>query len=214
MNSNKFIITDECRKNLLKYTLKAFSYIPEIDDPVILDIGCGTGVPTVALAENFSGIIYALDSDKSSLDRLQEKVNQLKFKNKIKIIHSSFNDDLKFIEKFDIILAEGFLNAVGFEYGLPILLKNLKKAGYFIIHDEIKEDTHKKDLFKKYDLQLIDSFRLEKNEWWDDYYNCLEAKIIKLNDKSLFQNEISEINQYKKDPEKFKSLYYILQNKN
>lgn len=39
MNSIIYDIRDSCRKNLVKYTIKAFSCIPEIDHPVILDIG-------------------------------------------------------------------------------------------------------------------------------------------------------------------------------
>ncbi|MFH0975136.1 MAG: class I SAM-dependent methyltransferase [Spirochaetota bacterium] len=211
MNSEKYKIMDECRENLLKYTFKAFSLIPKPDNPIILDIGCGTGVPTLALAENFNGIIYAVDSDKSSLTWLQKKIDESKYSDRIKIIHASINENYLFNINFDIILAEGFLNVIGFEKGLPVLVKHIKSKGYIIIHDEIKDDARKKDIFKKYNLNLIGSFRLDKNEWWDDYYRCMEAGIKSLNDDSLFKNEISEIKEYKKNPESFKSIYYILQ---
>jgi cyclopropane fatty-acyl-phospholipid synthase-like methyltransferase len=211
MNLNKYEILDDCRKNLLKYTIKAFSLILKIDNPVILDIGCGTGVPTLALAENFNGIIYAVDSDKSSLNRLQEKVNKLKYNDRIKIIYAVINENYLFNINFDIILAEGFLNVIGFEKGFPILVKHIKSKGYLIIHDELKNEAQKKEIFKNYNLKLIDSFRLNENAWWDDYYSCLETKIKAINEDSLFHNEISEINDYKKAPDVFQSIYYILQ---
>jgi len=33
---------DSVRANLLSYTRKAFSFLPKLDNPRILDIGCGT----------------------------------------------------------------------------------------------------------------------------------------------------------------------------
>ena len=43
---NRFEIRDRCRRNLNRYTLRAFSLIPVPADPYILDVGCGSGVPT------------------------------------------------------------------------------------------------------------------------------------------------------------------------
>jgi len=42
---------DGIRKHLLKYTRKAFRMLPHVDNPRILDIGCGSGFPTLELAE-------------------------------------------------------------------------------------------------------------------------------------------------------------------
>ena len=44
-----------------------------LEKPEILDIGCGTGVPTLLLAEKFNGHITATDSDTKSINRLEEK---------------------------------------------------------------------------------------------------------------------------------------------
>jgi predicted RNA methylase len=67
MNSNIYEIRDNCRKNLNKYTLRAFSLIPKIENPLILDMGCGTGVPTLALMEACNCSMYAVDVDNLSL---------------------------------------------------------------------------------------------------------------------------------------------------
>ena len=73
MNLNAYEIRDKCRRNLNKYTIKAFLSIPKIDNPLILDMGCGTGVPTLALGEICNGNIYAVDSDNSCLFWFKEK---------------------------------------------------------------------------------------------------------------------------------------------
>ena len=41
---------DRFREPLLKYTRKAFQLLPKLDKPRILDVGCGSGVPTIELA--------------------------------------------------------------------------------------------------------------------------------------------------------------------
>jgi hypothetical protein len=112
--------------------------------------------------------------------------------------------------KFDVVLAEGLLNIIGFENGLAVLNKYLKDGGFLLIHDELNNDGEKRLLLKKYGLTLINSFVLDETAWWDDYYHCLEKSIGQLSDNSLFENEINEIREYKRDSDKFKSIYYIL----
>nr|WP_282432477.1 MULTISPECIES: class I SAM-dependent methyltransferase [Pelotomaculum] len=77
-----------------------------MDQPLILDMGCGTGVPTLALLEICNGKIYAVDLDNSCLLWLKEKVNLLNYSDRIKVIHASVFDQDLFHEKFDIVLAE------------------------------------------------------------------------------------------------------------
>jgi len=141
---NLYEIKDECRKNLNKYTIKAFSIIPKIDKPIILDAGCGTGVPTLALSELCNGNIFAVDPNQPSINWLTEKVTTLKLNNRIKIFNDSILNPSLFNFKFDIILAEGLLNVIGFETGLQILINYLKNERYLIIHDEFKNDLQKR----------------------------------------------------------------------
>ena len=75
MTGDYYQIKDKCREGLLTYLSEVFFQIPGIAYPKILDIGCGTGVPTIWLAENTNGIITAIDTNKHSLDRLQEKIS-------------------------------------------------------------------------------------------------------------------------------------------
>ncbi|MCU0822560.1 MAG: class I SAM-dependent methyltransferase [Spirochaetes bacterium] len=210
MNIKKYEIIDSCRKNLTKYTLKAFTSIPEIDRPLILDAGCGTGEPTLALMENCNGYFYAVDVDKPSLDRLKNKIEALNYSDRIKIINASIFDLKNFNKKFDIVLAEGLLNVAGFERGLSFLINLVKINGYLIIHDEFNNDSDKKLSFRKNNLMLLESYTLDENIWWNEYYSCLQNKINVINDDAIFKNEIKEINDIKSAPEKFRSIYYIL----
>ena len=46
---------EQLRKGFLKYTRMAFQMLPKMNSPRILDIGCGTGVPTLELARLSDG---------------------------------------------------------------------------------------------------------------------------------------------------------------
>lgn len=208
MNSNSYEVRDCCRRNLVRYTVKAFSLIPEMDRPTILDLGCGTGEPALALLGVCSGKIYAVDSDKACISRLREKVKASNYTDRIKVIHGSVFDQDRLRNKFDIVLAEGLLNMIGFETGLPLLIQFLKQSGYLIIHDELRNDAEKRILFSKYNLELLNSFELDENIWRNEYYACLERLTGNAEDASS-QSVLNEINEFKKDPESCRSIYYI-----
>lgn len=209
-NLNYFKIKDRCRRNLIPYTVKAFSAIPKIDRPLILDFGCGTGESTLALLGICDGYAYAVDSDEKSLACFKEKADLLNLSNRIKLIHgSALNTDLLDI-RFDLIIAEGILNVIGFEKGLEIIIQLLKNDGYAMINDELRDDEEKRIAFERNDLKELTRFELDETIWWNDYYACLEASIKSVDDIAPYQNEIHEINEYKNNPEKFRSIFYVL----
>lgn len=213
MTTNYFTIKDNCRKGLLKYLEKAFSAVPEFHDPAMLDIGSGTGVPTLWLAEKFSGSITAIDIDNSALDWLQRKAGSKNLSERLTTLNVSFFDFKSDPHKFDIILAEGFLNVVGFETGFPSVIRLLKPTGYLIIHDEFRDHEKKLEFIRNNNCSVADSFYLDENIWWNDYYKKLESEINKRTASDLlklFESDIREIEYYKSDPSPFRSIYYTI----
>ena len=214
MNKEYFDIKDNCRKGLLKYLLKAISIIPEIESPLILDVGCGSGVPTLALADNFKGTITAVDFDTKSINRLEEKVKELNLSNRITLLNCSFFDIELEENLFDIILAEGFLNVVGFQKGFSKAIKLLKRNRFFIIHDEFRNHNKKTEFIESNNCKILDSFRLDEHVWWNNYYKCLEKEISSHRDKDfleLFKTDLYEIELFKQDSSQFNSIYYIIE---
>lgn len=214
MINEYYSIKDKCRIGLLKYLGRAFSFIPKINNPKILDIGCGTGVPTIWMAENLQGRVTAIDTDKNSLDWLQEKIVDKNLDNQIITLNISFFDLSINPNYFDIILAEGFLNVVGFGQGFSRLAEMLRPEGYFLIHDEYRGHEKKYEFICKSNCKLIGSFFLDEGVWWNDYYKRLENEISAINvrrTRDLFKSDLEEIELYKKDAASFRSMYYIVQ---
>jgi cyclopropane fatty-acyl-phospholipid synthase-like methyltransferase len=206
-------IKDNCRAGLLKYLAEVVSLLPEANNPRILDIGCGTGVPTIWLSENYGGIITAIDTDGNALEYLHAKIIDKKLENQITTCNISFFDLKTEPHSFDIILAEGFLNIVGFKEGFVGVMAFLKEGGYFVIHDEYKDHEMKCDFIRANDCDLAGTLFLDESVWWNDYYKQLEEGIESLDviqKKELFKAELNEIELYKKDPSLFRSIYYFV----
>jgi cyclopropane fatty-acyl-phospholipid synthase-like methyltransferase len=211
--SEYFKIKDVCRHGLLKHLEKACTKLPGLDNPDILDIGCGSGVPTLWFAEKFSGNITAIDSDPEAIDYLRQKIQERYLQNHVRAVCLSI-DDLNFkTDSYDMILAEGFLNIVGFETGFKNIHKLLKKDGYLVVHDEYKDHERKLEFIRSNKCTTIDTLLLDETIWWNDYYKQLENEINKINNleiKERFESDMAEINYYKMNPSLFKSIYYII----
>src|SRR4030042_6344331 len=206
MTAEYYQIKDNCRTGLIKYLEKAISIIPVIDDPKILDIGCGTGVPTLWLAEKFSGSIISIDPDNNTLDWVQKKASNRNLSKRITTLNKSFFYYKVEPDYFDLILAEGFLNVVGFEIGFPRVIEILKRKRYFIIHDEFKDHEKKCDFIQNNNCRIVDSIYLDENIWWNDYYKQLETDINRKDNyqiKNLFKSDINDIEYYTEDPSPF-----------
>ncbi len=207
---SRFEIRDRCRRNLNRYTLRAFSLIAVPADPLILDIGCGSGVPTLALMAVCPGRFVAVDPDPSCMERLRQKVRALKDSTRIELIQASIFALPPFPEPFDLIVAEGSLHIAGFKAGMAIVNALLKSGGHALIHEPLAGDREKRAFFKKAGLRVIDAFVLDEKVWWNEYFCCLEQEIVAAGDAAAFAEEIRELKEFKRDPKKNRSIYYIL----
>lgn len=206
-------IKDNCRAGLLKYLEKAVTLLPRTDNPKILDIGCGTGVPTIWFAENYGGKITAIDTDDQALEWFRKKIIISNLEESVTVTNVSFFDMRPEPLYYDIILAEGFLNVVGFVQGFVKVFDLLKEGGYFLIHDEYKDHEMKCEFIIKHGCELTGTIFLDETVWWNDYYRQLETEINSPSTfrmKHFFDSEIKEIESYKLNPALFKSLYYIV----
>jgi cyclopropane fatty-acyl-phospholipid synthase-like methyltransferase len=206
-------IKDICRQGLIKYLENACIKLPRLNNPNILDIGCGSGVPTLWLAENFEGNITAIDSDPKAINYLRQKINDRNLQNRIRTVCNSFDEFYSETDRYDMIMAEGFLNIVGFEIGFKKINELLNETGYLVIHDEYKDHNKKLEFINENNCTIINTLFLDENIWWNDYYKQLENEINKISTleiEKIFKSDIEEIKFYKSNPSIFNSIYYII----
>jgi len=210
---------DHFRERFNKYTRKAFQMLPKLEKPRILDIGCGSGVPTIELAKLSDGEIIGIDINQSLLDKLNRKIEEKGFSSRVKTVKCSlFEIDFP-DESFDIIWAEGSIWIIGFEKGLKEWNRLLKTNGFLVIHDEIKNVSNKLKRIPSCGYKLVNSFSLPEDAWWIEYCSPLEFRIKELRIKynndpealKIFKKHQNEIDMVKKNPKDYGSAFYIMQ---
>jgi SAM-dependent methyltransferase len=204
---------DIFRNNLLKYTTLAFGLIPKIDKPTILDAGCGTGVPTVRLAELCDGRIVALDTDQIALDRLSEKLVQKGLSNRVKLLNCPI-EKMPFDKgTFDVVWAEGSISHLGFKAAREILGMYLKSGGFLVLHDDANGYFEKIHSVQNAGLSLVAFFLLSDRVWWDEYYKHLELALLDADSVrpphklSVIQKELE---QFRIEPNRFQSAFFVM----
>ena len=185
--------------------------LPSLDNPSILDIGCGTGVQTIELAKLCNGHITAIDIDVPSLVLLQRKVKEQDLSDRFSIMKVAM-DDLQLLGKtYDIIWAEGSIYAIGFERGIRDWKQILNKNGFLVVHDENDHLEKKVELIKKHGYKILGQFEVSHEEWEDRYYRpLLEVMSKRRLTDSESMNFRKEIDTFKRT--KMGSVFFVLQN--
>lgn len=213
--TNYFKVQDYCRRGLIQYLHKTLSYIPPLKNPLMLHMGCNTGIQSIELVKILGGVVYSIDKERKCIDFLKQKICDDPF-----LIDQiiPFNRDPQKIDfqnfSFDLILADGLSNMMSFEEGLKQAINLINNSGYFIIHDERINLNEKIQLIDKYKFRVINIFELDSSIWWYDYYARWEKAINKLgldDEWGLFDKILEEVDMFKIDPSHFTSYYFVLQ---
>ena len=210
---------DIVRGRLLKYTRRAFRMLPKLDEPRILDIGCGSGVPTMELARLGQGEVIGIDIDQPALDKLNRKIREAGFANRVQAVNRSILDMVFPDEGFDIIWSEGSIFVIGFERGIQEWRRLLKPNGFMAIHDEKGNVEKKLEQISKCGYKLLGYFILSEDTWWTEYFAPLEKLIAK--SQTSYPDDphaLEELNQacrelemFKNNPERNNSVYFVIQ---
>ena len=91
-----------------------------------------------------------------------------------------------------------------------------------VLHDDLGNKEEKLKIIPECGYKLVDYFQLADDEWWVEYYEPLEKRIKELSAKygndQNFLNAIKqhqvEINECKRNPNIFRSIYFIIQKTN
>jgi ubiquinone/menaquinone biosynthesis C-methylase UbiE len=209
---------DKIRKHLLKYTRKAYRMLPQTDKPRILDIGCGSGIPTMELARLSQGEITAIDIDQPALDKFNRRIEEAGLAERVQGVNCSMFD-MDFPDgSFDIIWSEGSIYPIGFERGLREWKRFLKPAGFIVVHDEQGNVKGKLKQISNCGYDLLGYFMLSKEIWWAEYFAPLEKLIAESGTmyaddpkviEELHQAQ-EELDMFKKHPDRNSSVYFVM----
>ena len=223
-----------------KYTQKAFEMIPTINQPRILDIGCGPGMQTIKLAKLSGGQVIGIDIVEQFLVQLRQLIEKENLQDRVKAVNQSMTDIKYPEESFDIIWAEGSIFIMGFEKGITEWKKYIKPNGFLAVHEMawIKDDPPKEisdywevvysqiatiddnlQVIKKCGYKILGYFPLPEDAWWDLYYTPLEKRLknlrIKFKDNpkglKMVEDAELEIEMFRKYSAWYGSVFYVMQ---
>jgi ubiquinone/menaquinone biosynthesis C-methylase UbiE len=185
-------------------TIKAVSLVNVAKEKKlnILDIGCGTGIHTLILAEVFPNAhITAVDANQQYLDMLKKKLYKKELEDRVTVLHTSmFEMDFP-PATFDLIWAEGSIYIAGFQEGLKQWKTFLKQGGYLVCSElswlhanpskeskefweqgypEINTISNKVNQIIDLEYAYVFSFVLPKEDWIEAYYNPLKRNLEKM----------------------------------
>jgi len=167
----------------------------------VLDIGCGPGAQTIALARNLKGTITAIDTHRPYLDELESRARSAGLAERIVTLQVSM-DALPFErESFDLIWAEGSIYIIGFEIGLRLWRPLVRTNGYIVVSEltwltdappgaahefwgraypAMASIEQNRTTIERCGLGLVADFVLAADAWFEDYLTPLEEKIAAL----------------------------------
>jgi ubiquinone/menaquinone biosynthesis C-methylase UbiE len=209
---------DQIRKSFLKYTRRAFRMLPPLDKPRILDVGCGSGLPTMELARLSNGEVTGIDIDKELLDKLHQQVIEAGLSDRVKVLECSITEMQFPDESFDIIWSEGAIHVVGFKRALQEWKRFLVPGGFMALHDEKGDVGEKLAQISACGYELLGHFILGQGIWWTEYFAPLEKLINEAQTKyadnpgvlELVHDARGELDMFRKDPQRNSSAFFVM----
>lgn len=119
-------------------TTKAFAMCGDLPGaPRILEIGCGSGVTSVELAQISGGHVTATDIHQPYLDEVNRKARALGIGEQVTTVRADMADLPFDPESFDLIWSEGAAYIMGLEKALAHWKRFLTPGGYLVVSEAV-----------------------------------------------------------------------------
>jgi len=186
---------DEC-------TRRAFQAIPDIPEaPRILDIGCGPGMQSKALARMSGGHVTAVDLHVPFIERLKCQVEEEGLSGQLTPMVGDMTA-LPFEKgSFDVVWSEGAIYFLGLERGLQTCHDLVKPGGGIAIteaalfrpdpipevwemweveYPDIRQVEGILDVARNVGLEILTHFSLPREAWLDTFYDPMDRRVDEL----------------------------------
>lgn len=177
MDVDEALGVEELRGRCLVHSRRAYGLLPSLEQPRILDIGCGLGQQTVELARLSRGEVVGIDIDEAALLALRRRVEQAGLNDRVTALHVSLLDSGFDDSSFDLLWEEGVLHLLDASRSLPECRRLLRPDGYLVMHETIVWFESVGEELAQAGFELVDQHMLPKHFWWTDYGSPLEERI-------------------------------------
>lgn len=219
-NLDEALDTDGLRAGFLQYTRQAYALVPGRDRTRILDIGCGTGLPTIELARLGPGRVVGIDTDARALEKLRQRLQEAGAGLRVEAVKASLYDTAFAGEGFDLLWEEGVLHLLDPARSVPACHALLAPGGFLVMHETVSWFEGVWERLRGCGFALVDTLRLPPDAWWTDYYAPLASRIralrkergLAIDSEALARHE-REIALVKPDPGRHACGFFVLENR-
>lgn len=186
-------------------TLHALELCTDLPEPArVLDIGCGPGMQTLAIARSRDVQVVAVDLDKTYLAELTDAARLAGLEDRVET-HVLDMADLPFGDgEFDLVWSEGSAYIMGFENALRAWRHLLRPGGYAMVSElcwltdapgqpiaaffaegypAMTDVASRAATMEACGYEVLGHFTLPDEGWWRHYYTPLEGKLPDLEDR-------------------------------
>lgn len=222
-------------------TRRAYHMLKELPPrPEILDVGCGSGAQTIALAQLCQGRITAVDVHDPFLQKVRQRAQAAGIAERVVPMNMSMTQ-LDFPdETFDVLWCEGAIFITGFREGLAAWRRLLKPGGHLVASESawfcdnpppeakafwdscypaIAAVKTNRRVAEEAGYRVAETFPLPAESWWTEYYRPLEPTLPALRAKyaddaaslAVIAEVQREIEIHRKYSDAYGYEFYVLQ---
>jgi ubiquinone/menaquinone biosynthesis C-methylase UbiE len=196
-------------------TLRALALVPGIGpESRVLDVGCGTGLQTLVLAQSSPARFVAVDSHTPFIDVLKQEAQRLGVADRL----DARVGDMRQLDfaagSFDLIWCEGAIAIMGFEAGLREWRRLLAPGGYMAVtevcwmkpdpppdcaafwaqeYPAIRDAPALLAVIEECGYEAVGHFDLPPSSWWEDYYRPLEQNVMAFRERHREERDAQEL---------------------
>jgi cyclopropane fatty-acyl-phospholipid synthase-like methyltransferase len=184
--------------------------------PQIADLGCGSGVSALLLAQHYHSNVMAVDSSSVFITELSQWVDQLDLQDLVTPICEDMSKLNWSPGSIDLLWSEGAAYNLGFEQALNIWRPLLSKDGVAVLSElswfsgdvpksaldywqsaypGIGSEQENIDRAERSGFQVISTQRLPSQIWWTNYYQPLSQRIKEVEMTPVMESVVAEIEE-------------------
>jgi SAM-dependent methyltransferase len=169
----------ELRESFLEHTRQAYALLPPFDAaaPRILDIGCGTGAPSVELARLSGGEVVGIDVDEAALEVMRKRVAEAGLGDRVTVRYDSIYETGFPDASFELLWAEGVLHLLDTDRSLPQCRRLLKPGCHLVMHETNLWFDGVRDRLADFGFALRQKHPLPEHYWLTAYAEPLDEKL-------------------------------------
>jgi len=220
------------------HTVHVLGLLPERRFNTVVDVGCGVGRQTLALAKELGTPIHAVDSYEPFLNELARRSKDAGIEHLVSIHRMDMTDIPGVFQNIDLLWSEGAAYNIGFESALTIWASAIRPGGFAVVselswlREQVPEAVRDFFLSAYPGMQPVDkniavatnagykvlgTYRIPEEAWVEGYYEILEPRakaLAKHPDSSVrdFAAEtLKEIDVFQRSEGSYGYVFYVLQ---